>query len=91
MDCVACHPTTQLHGDGTAYPNRHAVKSKPSCVSCHPNAKAAGSPIEQHAVHGDKINCVVKVPHREAGHSRLSFERGSAMRVPALFSCPVLG
>jgi hypothetical protein len=59
MDCVACHPATQLHGDGTAYPNRHAVKSKPSCLTCHPNAKAEGSPIEQHAVHGDKINCVV--------------------------------
>lgn len=59
MDCVACHPAAQLHGDGTAYPDRHAVKSKPSCVSCHPTAKAAGSPIEQHAVHGDKVNCVV--------------------------------
>ena len=40
MDCVACHPASQLHGDGTAYPNRHAVKSKPSCLGCHPNAKA---------------------------------------------------
>ena len=59
MDCVACHSSTQLHGDGTAYPNRHAVKTKPQCISCHPNAKAAGSPIEQHAIHEDKINCVV--------------------------------
>lgn len=59
MECTACHPAVQLHGDGIAYPNRHAVASKPSCVGCHPEARAAGSPIEQHAVHGDKINCVV--------------------------------
>lgn len=59
MDCLACHPAAQMHGDGTAYPNRHAVKPKPQCLNCHPNAKAGGSPIEQHAVHGDKINCVV--------------------------------
>jgi hypothetical protein len=59
MDCTACHTAAQLHGDGTAYPNRHEVKSKPSCLSCHPNAKASGSPIDQHAVHDDKINCVV--------------------------------
>jgi thiosulfate/3-mercaptopyruvate sulfurtransferase len=59
MDCVACHPVEQLHGDGTAYPNRHAVKSKPTCLGCHPDAAAAASSIEQHAVHGDKVNCVV--------------------------------
>jgi hypothetical protein len=59
MDCASCHPVSQLHGDGVAYPNRHAVKSKPSCLDCHPGARAKGSPIEQHAVHGDKINCVV--------------------------------
>jgi hypothetical protein len=59
MDCVACHPMLELHGDGASYPNRHAVKGKPSCVDCHPEARAAGSPIEQHAVHGDKLSCVV--------------------------------
>ena len=59
MECLACHSVKQLHGDGTVNANRHADKSKPSCLNCHPNAKAAGSPIEQHAVHGDKINCVV--------------------------------
>jgi len=59
MDCVACHPAGQMHGDGTAAPNRHAVKNKPQCLDCHPDAKAAGSTIAQHAVHGDKINCVV--------------------------------
>jgi thiosulfate/3-mercaptopyruvate sulfurtransferase len=59
MHCADCHPTSQIHGDGTAYPDRHAVKTKPSCLRCHPDAKAAGSPIEQHAVHGDKIACVV--------------------------------
>ena len=59
MDCAACHPVSQLHGDGTAYPNRHAVASRPSCLGCHPQARAAGSPVEQHAVHGDKISCVV--------------------------------
>jgi thiosulfate/3-mercaptopyruvate sulfurtransferase len=59
MDCVSCHPAAQMHGDGTAYPDRHAVKNKPQCITCHPNAKAAGSPVTQHAVHGDKVNCVV--------------------------------
>jgi thiosulfate/3-mercaptopyruvate sulfurtransferase len=59
MDCVACHPAAQLHGDGSAYPDRHAVKTKPSCLTCHPQAAAEGSPIEQHAVHGGKVSCVV--------------------------------
>jgi thiosulfate/3-mercaptopyruvate sulfurtransferase len=59
MECAACHPATELHGDGTVYPHRHAVKTKPQCLDCHPNANAADSSIEQHAVHGDKINCVV--------------------------------
>jgi thiosulfate/3-mercaptopyruvate sulfurtransferase len=59
LDCVSCHSAAQMHGDGTAYPDRHAVKNKPQCIACHPNAKAAGSPIVQHAVHGDKVNCVV--------------------------------
>ena len=59
MDCVACHGQTEMHGDGTPYPNRHSVATKPRCLDCHPEAKAAGSPIEQHAVHKDKINCVV--------------------------------
>ncbi len=59
MDCVACHPATQMHGDGRAYADRHAVASRPSCLDCHPQAKATGSPIEQHAVHKDQVNCVV--------------------------------
>jgi hypothetical protein len=59
MHCIACHPAGQMHGDGTPYDNRHAVAGKPSCLSCHPNARAEGSPIEQHAVHGDKLHCVV--------------------------------
>jgi len=59
MHCAACHSVTQLHGDGTAYPDRHAVASKATCLGCHPNARAEGSSVEQHAVHRDRINCVV--------------------------------
>jgi thiosulfate/3-mercaptopyruvate sulfurtransferase len=59
MECVACHPLEQIHGDGTRPPDRFAVKRRPQCVGCHPTARAADSPIREHAVHGDKLACVV--------------------------------
>ena len=100
MHCAACHSVTQLHGDGTAYPNRHAVASKPSCLDCHPNARAAGSSVEQHAVHQDKINCVVchatvyrgcENCHVGAGaKSSLQFKIGRSARADAPYTYTLL-
>jgi thiosulfate/3-mercaptopyruvate sulfurtransferase len=100
MDCVSCHPAAQLHGDGTAYPNRHAVKAKPQCLTCHPQAKAAGSPIEQHAVHGDRVNCVVchSTAYRgcetchvgEGAKSSLQFKIGKTARPDAPYAFTLL-
>jgi thiosulfate/3-mercaptopyruvate sulfurtransferase len=100
MDCIACHPAAQLHGDGTPYPDRHAVKTKPECLSCHPNAKAADSPIEQHAVHGDKVNCVVchSTVYRgcenchvgEGSKSSLQFKIGLSSRADAPYRYTLL-
>lgn len=100
MDCIACHTAAQLHGDGTPYPNRHAVKTKPSCLSCHPDAKAMDSPIEQHAVHRDTVNCVVchSTVYRgcdgchlgEGAKSSLQFKIGVTSRAKAAYRYTLL-
>jgi len=100
MDCIACHSALQMHGDGTAYPDRHAVRTKPQCITCHPDAKAAGSPILQHAVHGDRINCVVchATVYRgcenchigEGAKSSLQFKIGKSARPDAPYQYTLL-
>lgn len=56
MDCMECHPASELHGDGkTDHKNRYDVEGSPRCDDCHqPDPK-----VEQHAVHGDRISCYV--------------------------------
>ncbi|MBI4840999.1 MAG: hypothetical protein HY803_07980, partial [candidate division NC10 bacterium] len=81
-------------------PDRHAVRTKPQCLACHPNAKAAGSPIEQHAVHQDRVNCVVchstvyrgcENCHLGAGaKSSLQFKIGKTARADAPYQITLL-
>jgi thiosulfate/3-mercaptopyruvate sulfurtransferase len=59
MTCTSCHTAGQLHGDGTAPPNRRAVSNKPSCTTCHPSAAPGQSRLRAHNVHGDRLHCAV--------------------------------
>jgi thiosulfate/3-mercaptopyruvate sulfurtransferase len=59
MVCTSCHTAAQLHGDGTAPPNRRAVKTKPACLDCHPTAAPWKGRIQAHNVHGGKLDCAV--------------------------------
>lgn len=59
MACTSCHSTAQMHGDGTAPPNRRANAAKPSCTTCHPDAAAGKSKLVAHNIHGNKLHCAV--------------------------------
>ncbi|MDR7551225.1 MAG: hypothetical protein QN131_15020 [Armatimonadota bacterium] len=59
MTCTSCHSTAQLHGDGSAPPNRRATKTKPACTDCHPTAAPGRSRLQAHNVHGGKLHCAV--------------------------------
>lgn len=58
MDCTACHDSG-LHSDANGnLHNRYDAANLPRCVTCHP-LDEINNDIEQHAVHGDKIQCQV--------------------------------
>jgi thiosulfate/3-mercaptopyruvate sulfurtransferase len=59
MTCTSCHSTAQMHGDGSAPPNRRANKAKPACTDCHPDAASGKSRLQAHNIHGDKLQCAV--------------------------------
>ena len=56
MDCMACHGTHDLHGDGkTGHRDRYQVEGLASCQDCH----ELDDKIEQHAIHGENLSCYV--------------------------------
>lgn len=56
MDCMACHSTRDLHGDGKSdHRDRYDVEGLSSCQDCH----ELDDKIEQHAIHGEKLSCYV--------------------------------
>lgn len=57
MACTDCHTGAQLHGDGSAPPNRYAVVGGPTCLGCHPNAAPGRSRLEPHNAHGSGLSC----------------------------------
>jgi len=58
MDCTGCHDSG-LHGDGSqGHQNRYDAKNLPRCETCHPLNKINKN-IEQHKVHGGKVQCQV--------------------------------
>lgn len=59
MTCTSCHTAAQMHGDGSAPPNRRAVTTKPSCLDCHPTAAPGQSRLRAHNIHGTKLACAV--------------------------------
>lgn len=60
MNCVSCHSGENIHAtpeDGVF--NRYAGAEEPSCQTCHTDVGAAGDPITQHTIHGEKVQCQV--------------------------------
>lgn len=56
MDCMACHTTADLHGDGRSdHLDRYDVKGLSTCQDCHEQDDS----VEQHAIHGGKVSCYV--------------------------------
>ncbi len=56
MNCVACHDADEMHGDGTAYPYRYAVRNGANCRDCH---DVTAEQNEYHAAHGGNFACQV--------------------------------
>ncbi|MDQ5988378.1 MAG: hypothetical protein CSYNP_04138 [Syntrophus sp. SKADARSKE-3] len=56
MNCLSCHNTGELHGDGSAAAGKNSVPGKPSCTGCHKiSASSPGSSV--HKQHADKTSC----------------------------------
>lgn len=56
MDCMGCHGTQDLHGDGkTGHRDRYQVEGLATCQDCHD----LDDKVEQHTIHGEKISCYV--------------------------------
>jgi thiosulfate/3-mercaptopyruvate sulfurtransferase len=100
MACADCHPTAQLHGDGTRHADRFAVTHRPQCVSCHAGAGDPSSPVREHALHVDRVACVVchAVGYRgcdnchvgEGAKSAMQFRIGRTTRADAPYGWTLL-
>lgn len=56
MDCMSCHSTKDLHGDGkTGHRDRYDVEGLSACADCH----QLDDSVEQHAIHSEKVSCYV--------------------------------
>lgn len=56
MDCMSCHGTKDLHGDGKSdHKDRYDVEGLSRCEDCH----QLDDQIEQHAIHREKVSCYV--------------------------------
>jgi hypothetical protein len=56
--CMDCHKKAEMHGDGTAYPSRHAVKDRPACRNCHPSTKSPKLYVRAaHEGHAETVSC----------------------------------
>lgn len=54
MQCMDCHSSREIHGDGTEYVSMKqpgAMDTK--CETCHPDPEQTDS----HTIHGDKLDC----------------------------------
>lgn len=54
FECMSCHTTHELHGDGERYEFRYQVADLPECTSCHTDISASNS---YHRTHLDDLNC----------------------------------
>lgn len=54
MECLDCHTSREIHGDGTAYKSlfeKGAIETR--CENCHEEL----SPITSHKIHREKLDC----------------------------------
>lgn len=56
MKCTACHDAGEMHGDGTEYPYRYAVRNGANCRDCH---DVSSGDNEYHTAHGANFACQV--------------------------------
>jgi len=63
MNCVKCHPGTDLHGepDAAAGPDSHRYSGSetPACLDCHPTAAPGQDSNPMHNQHSDTLSCQV--------------------------------
>jgi hypothetical protein len=54
FQCMDCHTSREIHGDGQAYDSFLDSPPGATCAGCHGTAISTGP---HHAVHGDKLSC----------------------------------
>ncbi len=54
FECMSCHSTHELHGDGTRYEYRYQVADLPTCEGCHADDMGGNT---YHSMHADDFNC----------------------------------
>ena len=60
MDCLECHPSEQLHGDGNEYKSMYENQAGPKCINCHEDIYDKDAPNKPvHAAHQGKASCYV--------------------------------
>ena len=59
MLCMDCHKKQELHGDGSAYLTKEAVKDRPRCVACHTSLGKEQKLVTRiaHTRHEGKVSC----------------------------------
>jgi hypothetical protein len=54
MECVDCHSTKEMHGDGVEYTSlKQPGAMTAQCENCHQDTQ----PTQAHTVHGEKLDC----------------------------------
>lgn len=60
MGCLECHKKENaLHGPGHALTDRYENPMLPECKECHSDVLQGKNVVEQHEIHGDKLQCNV--------------------------------
>lgn len=60
MVCLGCHKRENaLHGTGTPLRDRYDNPLLPDCKECHKDVLQGNTTVEQHAIHGDRLQCNV--------------------------------
>ncbi len=54
MNCMACHTSGEMHGDGTEYTRRYETAGMPRCEDCHAAAATANT---WHSMHWGQLQC----------------------------------
>ena len=55
-NCLSCHNSAELHGDGNKVEQRYAYDKLPSCADCHTGIQSKNT---YHAIHYNDFNCQV--------------------------------